>query len=47
MSKEQIIKILEYHNLWRRGEDEDLKMLTPKIIGVAIDEAIKMLRELK
>ncbi len=35
--------ILERHNKWRRG-DEDLEMLAPEIIGVAIDAAVKHLR---
>jgi hypothetical protein len=37
------VEILKAHNKWRRGADTE--MLNPKIIGEAIDYAIKMLEE--
>ena len=42
MKKEEIIKTLEDYNEWRRGGSES--MLPPHTIGIAIEEAIKILR---
>ena len=44
------VEILQQHNDWRRGTDEDLPMLEPALIGRAIDAAvdeIKRLREIE
>ena len=43
MDKQEVIKILEQHNKWRRGAD--IEMLSPKDIGKAIDYAIKYLKD--
>jgi len=44
MNREEIIKILKEHNEWRRGND-DYEMTEPKDLGIAIDEAIKLLKQ--
>lgn len=41
------LKILRQHNIWRRGDDEDLPMLPPDLIGHAIDAAIEELTRLR
>lgn len=42
MTKEVALKILERHNEWRRGKE--IPMLKPKLIGLAIEKAIEVLR---
>lgn len=45
MTTTEVIQILTTHNAWRRGaEVEPEDMPTPKQIGEAIDEAIKILK---
>ena len=44
MDKQEVIKILEQYNKWRRG-DEDTDILNPTEIGKAIDYAIKYLKD--
>lgn len=41
MKKDEIITILKKHNAWRRGGSEEMQC--PKKIGIAIEEAIKIL----
>lgn len=44
MTKKQAIKVLKWHNLWRRGaENAPEEMLDPKLIGEALDTAIRLL----
>lgn len=43
MKIEELIKTLEEYNNWRRGAKT--KMIAPAIIGEAIDEAIKVIKE--
>jgi hypothetical protein len=43
MTKEVVLKILQQHNRWRRGEE--IPMLSPEIIGLAIDKAIELLKK--
>jgi len=45
MTKQEVIEVLTQHNLWRRGEDEE-KMTDPTLLGIAMDEAIKLLKEI-
>lgn len=40
----EAIKILENYNQWRRGAD--IPQPNPKLIGIAIDKAIKELKPL-
>lgn len=39
MEKKEVIKILKYHNSWRRGEKKHMRF-SPTKIGIAIDKAI-------
>jgi len=43
MDLNETISILEYYNEWRRGAE--IEMPQPKIIGEAIESAIKLLKE--
>lgn len=45
MTLKEAIEVLEHHNRWRRGDD-DLEMIDPKKVGVAIDTALHLLKEL-
>jgi hypothetical protein len=45
MTKKECIDILKKHNFWRRGGKTE--MLNPKLIGMAIDKAIKLLEGMK
>lgn len=38
------IEILEYHNRWRRGQEEDMRY-SPTKIGIAIDTILKHLKQ--
>lgn len=40
MTMKDPIDTLQQHNIWRRGLDERVEMLPPKLIGDAIDAAI-------
>lgn len=46
MTIEKALDILERHNLWRRDNNvpAKMKMLDPKLVGMAIDKAIEVLR---
>ena len=44
MEKDEVIKNLKEYNAWRRG-DEGFEMPLSVIIGVTIDEAIRLLEE--
>jgi hypothetical protein len=44
MKIKKAIKILEYHNQWRRGKTDDPKY-TPRQIGKAIDTMINFLKD--
>ena len=43
MTNEKALDILERHNLWRRGADY-VEATNPKLLGMAIDKAIEVLR---
>lgn len=43
MTTEKALDILERHNLWRRGADF-VEQTDPKLLGMAIDKAIEVLR---
>lgn len=43
MTTEKALDILERHNLWRRGADY-VKATDPRLLGMAIDKAIEVLR---
>jgi len=43
MDNKECIKILKQHNAWRRGGDG--KMTEPKLIGEAMDYAVKALED--
>lgn len=45
MSLDEVIKELHYFQKWRRGAN--VEMPHPRIIGLAIDEAIRTLREVR
>ena len=45
MNVTEIADKLEYYNEWRRGADT--KMPNPKKLGIAIEEAVKVLREVE
>ncbi len=40
----RVARVLEAHNIWRRGEDDDAKQISPEVLGLAFDAAVKMLR---
>ena len=42
MELSEIIEVLERHNRWRRGAD--IPMVSPTLLGKAIDEAVDILR---
>ena len=39
MEVQEALRILEYHNKWRRGAD--IEMLNPTILGIAIDTVVE------
>ena len=41
------IKTLTDFNIWRRGDDEDMQQPAPRDIGLAIDHAVHVLREVE
>lgn len=43
MTNEKALDILERHNLWRRGA-EYVEATDPKLLGMALDKAIEVLR---
>jgi hypothetical protein len=45
MTRAEAAEILRLHNRWRRGDDEDLAMQEPRLIGLAMDLAIAALSE--
>lgn len=44
MKIEKVIKILEKHNKWRRGDDT-IEATDPKTLGKALDNAISYLEK--
>lgn len=46
MEVKQAIQILKNHNLWRKGEDEELQMTDPKKLGIAIDTVVNKFENL-
>lgn len=46
MTTKETIELLEEFNKWRRG-DELIEMIPPKLIGQAIDSAIKKLKTIE
>lgn len=45
LDKKQVLKVLHYHQKWRRGYKG--KMVSPRVIGLAIDESIRFIRKIK
>lgn len=45
MTKEEVIQVLKQHNKWRRDHDGEVEAVDVKILGKALDEAIKYLRD--
>lgn len=45
MSKEEVISVLEQHNKWIRDNYGEVEAVDVKILGKALDEAIKYLRD--
>ncbi len=43
MTLKEAVKILEAHNIWRRGSDDE--PTDPKQLGIAIDVIVKHLKE--
>jgi len=43
MNLNEAIKILEFHNKWRRGEIDEI-YYSPKQIGLAIDKILKSVK---
>jgi hypothetical protein len=43
MTTTEAIKILEAHNAWRRGDNSEMQL--PRLVGLAIDLAIKELKK--
>ena len=41
------IAILTQHNIWRRGDDDLVKMPDPTELGLAIDNAVRILRKVQ
>ena len=46
MAKPEALLILRDHNVWRRGDDDNIEMQEPKSLGKAIDVAVEALQEL-
>lgn len=44
MPPESVVYVLERHNRWRRGDDT-VEMEAPSILGEAIDEAVKLIKQ--
>lgn len=44
MEREEIQNILQTHNEWRRDNSGECLPVSPKKLGIAIDEAIKALK---
>lgn len=42
MTVKEALDILEHHNLWRRGAD--IEQIDPKVVGMALDKSIEVLR---
>jgi hypothetical protein len=47
MQTKEVIKFLKNYNKWRRSENRTIKIPDPIEIGIAIDEAIKLLENKK
>lgn len=45
MSKEEVISILEQHNRWRRDNYGEVEAVDTSVLGRALDEAIKYLKD--
>lgn len=44
MTEQEALELLQRHNRWRRGDDS-VEMGDPRAIGLAIDEACRVLAE--
>lgn len=44
MPPDSVAYILERHNRWRRGDDT-IELEEPSILGEAIDEAVKLIKQ--
>lgn len=44
-SAKETVFLLRLHNAWRRGDDESLQMIEPKMLGAAIDSAILLIEQ--
>jgi len=43
LTEKEALEVLKKYNSWRRG-NEDIKQITPKKVGMAIDKAIEVLK---
>lgn len=46
MELKQAIQVLKDHNMWRKGENEELQMTDPKKLGIAIDTVVNKFENL-
>jgi len=44
MTEREALELLQRHNRWRRGDDS-VEMAAPRALGLAIDEACRVLAE--
>lgn len=45
---DKTIETLETFNKWRRGDESiSINDISPKLIGIAIDDAVRILKELR
>ena len=47
MKLEQAIKILSYHNKWRRDNENKYELISPSVLGEAIDVILEHLTKNK
>lgn len=45
MTKQEVASVLEQHNKWRRDNYGEVEAVDVKILGIALDEAIKYLKD--
>ncbi|AGO49645.1 hypothetical protein Phi13:2_gp035 [Cellulophaga phage phi13:2] len=46
MKIKEAIQVLKDHNIWRKGENEEVQMTDPKKLGVAIDTVVNKFENL-
>ena len=45
MTKQEVVSVLEHYNKWRRDHYGEVKAVNVKTLGIALDEAIKYLKD--